>query len=150
MTNSRILQLLRGAALALLAGCATLTESTQQMVLLQTIVDNREVAGVGCILSNKAGRWFVTSPGRVLIKKSAGDLSVDCRRDELGVASELVASKENASLWGNLVLSAGLGYFVDRNTGAGFDYPSTLTVILHAAAAPPETGLPPARGSVLY
>jgi hypothetical protein len=126
--------------LAASSGCATLTDSNQQLVALQTIQDNREIAGVGCVLSNKAGRWFVTSPGRVTIQKSVGDLSVDCRKDGASSGHDVVASRfDTGSLLGNVVVSAGLGYFVDRNSGAGFDYPATLTVIMHQARAEAES-----------
>lgn len=119
------------AALAALGGCATISESNQQVLLVQTIQDNREVAGAGCILTNDAGRWFVTSPGRVTVQKSAGKLWVDCRRQGAGSGQDVVLSKANTSaLVGNVVLTAGLGYLLDRRTGAGFDYPETLTVIM--------------------
>jgi hypothetical protein len=32
--------------------------------------------------------------------------------------------------WGNILLGGGIGYIVDRNTGAGFDYPPTIIVAL--------------------
>jgi hypothetical protein len=123
----------------LLAGCATLTDSKEQVVEVRTVLDNREVAGAGCILTNKAGRWFVNSPGRVKITRSTSDLSVDCKRDGAASGYDLVQSKVNTSgLWGNMIVSAGLGYFVDKNTGAGFDYPSTLTVVMRSAPKPPQ------------
>jgi hypothetical protein len=128
--------LLAGATAAL-AGCATLTDSSQQLVELHAIADNREVAGVGCMLTNDAGRWFVVAPGRVTIGRSAGPLAVDCARQGVGRSSELVDSRfETGKLIGNVVVSGGLGYLVDRHSGAGFAYPATLTVIMHAPPAP--------------
>jgi hypothetical protein len=122
------------AALALLGGCATLTESNQQQVLVQTIQDNREVFGAGCLLSNDVGKWFVTSPGRVMIRKSRMPLRVDCKMEGTGAANENIASKVNSTLWGNVAFTAGVGYFVDLETGAGFDYPPTLTIVLQKAS----------------
>jgi hypothetical protein len=125
------LALLAAAAGAALPGCATLTDSNQQEVAVRAILDYREVAGVGCVLSNNAGRWFVTAPGRVTIRKSVGDLAVDCKKQGVGAASEVVASRfGTANLIGNAVVSGGLGYLVDRHSGAGFDYPVTLTVLM--------------------
>jgi hypothetical protein len=118
-------------AAAALAGCATLTDTNQQEVAVHAILDHREVAGVGCVLTNPAGRWFVTAPGRVTIRKSVGELSIDCKKDGVGAAREVVASHfGTANLAGNVALSGGLGYYVDRHSGAGFDYPATLTVML--------------------
>ena len=118
-------------ALGALGGCATLSEPDQQVVLVQTIQDNREVAGIGCVLTNDAGRWFVTSPGRVAVRKSAGKLWVDCKRSGQGVGQDVVDSRASAgAMIGNVVLTAGLGYLVDKRTGVGFAYPDTLTVLM--------------------
>lgn len=131
-----------------LTGCATLTDSTDQTVLVQTILDNREVANVGCILTNQAGRWFVNAPGRVTIRRHAGPLTVDCKREGGASGRDVVASRVNTSgLWGNLLVSAGAGYYVDKNTGAGFDYPSTLTVLMHDAPKPADDGATPSGGT---
>lgn len=140
---------LRTGALALLAalgGCATISESNQQTLMLHTILDNREIGGAGCVLTNDKGRWFVTSPGHVTVQKSAGNLFVDCKKDGVGAGQDTVASSANASATvGNAVLTAGLGYLLDKRTGAGFDYPATVTVLMRRTGArdyandPPET-----------
>ena len=133
-----------------LSGCATLTEPTEQNVLVEAVFDHRPLADVGCVLSNDVGKWFVLTPARVTIRRSSGALRIDCRKDDLAWAYEKVEAKAGASsLWGNVVLTAGAGYFVDRNTGAGFDYPSTLTVVMRPAQE--RDGLPPpAPGVTVY
>lgn len=133
-----------------LGGCATLTGSTEQMVLVQTIQDNRELTGAGCILSNDVGKWFVTTPGRITIRKSQEPLKVDCRKhgSPAIATDDHIDPKLNGSVWGNVILTLGVGYFVDRNTGAGFDYPSILTIVMQdpARLAPPPAPVtaPPA------
>jgi hypothetical protein len=136
------------AALLALGGCASISESTDQEILVQTIQDNRELSGVGCVLYNDVGKWFVTSPGRVTVRRSHEPLRVDCRKDGASWAYEKIDSKENGTLWGNIVLTAGVGYLVDRNTGAGFDYPSTVTVIMRKQEQVDETAPPPAGVTV--
>jgi hypothetical protein len=131
------------------AGCASLTESTQQNVLVQTVLDHREIAGVGCLLSNDAGKWFVTTPARLTLRKSAGPLRIDCQKEGAAWAYEKVASRANGNLWGNVILTAGVGYVIDRSTGAAYDYPSTLTVVMRPAADR-DDGPPPAAGVTLY
>lgn len=136
LNSAATAMLLAGAALQ---GCATLTGSDQQQVAVHAILDHREVSGVGCVLSNPAGRWFVTAPGLVLIRKSEGQLAIDCKKQGVGAAREVVDSRfGTGKLIGNAVFSAGLGYFVDRRTGAGFDYPATLTVIMRPLPASPD------------
>lgn len=118
------------SALLAMSGCASITGSKMQPVSVQTIQDNKEVAGVGCTLVNDAGKWFVTSPGSVTIQKSTADLAVTCNKDNQVVGSETIVSKANGSVWGNIVAGGIIGYAVDRSTGAGFDYPQMITVML--------------------
>ena len=137
------------AAMALLAGCGTLTESPSQRVLVQTVLDHREVAGVVLQDAAGAGKWFVTTPARVAIRKSKGQLRVDCRLDNAAWADEKINSKQNSTLWGNVVLTAGVGILVDRNTGQGFDYPDVLTVEMKRFdAGDPRAG--PDAGRAVY
>ena len=143
MRGSRSAAILAVKAMLLsgLGGCATLTGNADQMVLVQTILDNRELTGAGCILSNDVGKWFVTTPGRITIRKSREPLKVDCRKhgSPAVAVDDNIDPKLNASIWGNVILTLGVGYFVDRNTGAGFDYPSVLTIVMQdpARMAPP-------------
>lgn len=129
------------APLLALAGCATLGDSPQQQLEVHAILDHREVTGVGCVLENDVGRWFVVAPGRVTVERSTAPLTVDCRRQGLGAASEQVGSRfDTDKLIGNAVTSAGLGYLVDRHSGAGFSYPATLTVLMRAPRAADAAG----------
>ena len=133
-----------------LAGCATMTGSTEQMVLVQTIFDNRQLAGAGCILSNDMGKWFVTTPGRIMIRKSQAPLKVDCKKSgspAVVMDNQFDATVNGGSAWSNAIFTLGVGYFVDRDTGAAYDYPSTLTVIMQdpARLAPPLQPAPVPR-----
>ncbi|MFA6063683.1 MAG: hypothetical protein WC736_13920 [Gallionella sp.] len=123
-------KLLAIASLLSITGCASITGEKLQPVSVQTIQDNKEVAGVGCTLINDAGKWFVTTPGSVTIHKSTGDLAIDCSKDANTAGHETVVSKSNGAVWGNILAGGGIGYIVDRNTGAGFDYPNSITVVL--------------------
>lgn len=110
-------------------GCASITGSKLQPMSVQTILDNKEVAGATCTLTNDVGKWFVTTPGSVTVNKSTGDMAVDCRTNS-AVGQENIVSKANGGVWGNILAGGVVGYVVDRNTGAGFDYPSTIVVVL--------------------
>jgi hypothetical protein len=144
---------IQGAACVLLAiglgGCATLLESNQQELMVQAIEDNKELVNVGCVLSNSAGRWFVTAPGRVMVTKSNGDMKVDCKKADVSSGGDTLVSKlNNVGLWGNVVLTAGLGYLVDKRTGSGFEYPPTVTVIMRRTPQP--VVVTPPGGNVVY
>lgn len=127
------------ATLLALTGCASITGSKLQPISVQTIQEGKEVSGVGCTLMNDAGKWFVTTPGSVTVQKSTGDMAVDCAKDELK-GHENIVSKSNGAVWGNILAGGGIGYVIDRNTGAGFDYPNSITVIINRVTA--AIGLP--------
>ena len=118
------------ALLIMAAGCATLSDSPQQQLEVHAILDNRELAGVGCVLENDAGRWFVVAPGRVTVDRSSQPLRIDCRRQGVAAREEVRSRFDTDKLIGNTVISAGLGYYVDRRSGAGFSYPAILTVLM--------------------
>ncbi len=128
-------------AAAASTGCATLFDSTEQTVLVQTVLDHQQVSGIGCVLSNNKGRWFVTSPGRVTVQKSTEPLVVDCRREDVW-AFDQIDPRQNASRWGNIIFTLGVGQMVDKQSGAGFDLPSTLTVILQRGEGAAARGAP--------
>ena len=125
-----MLKLLAIASLLAVSGCASIAGEKLQPVSVQTIQDSKEVSGIGCTLQNDAGKWFVTSPGTVTIHKSTGDLAVDCKKDADIAGHETIVSKSNGAVWGNILAGGGIGYIIDRNTGAGFDYPNSITVVL--------------------
>lgn len=131
------------AAAVVLTGCASIAGEKMQSIAVQAIHDNKELAGIGCTLTNDAGSWFVTAPGSVLVHKSTGDLAIDCKRDDIFGRQTLV-SKSNGAVWGNILVGGGIGYIVDRNTGAGFDYPATTTIMMRKVGdSPAIQAIPP-------
>jgi hypothetical protein len=135
------------AALSLLTGCASISGERMQPITVKTIHDNVEIAGVGCTLTNDAGSWFVTTPGSVSVHKSTGDLAVDCKKDAFA-GNQTLVSKSNGAVWGNIIAGGGIGYLVDRNTGAGFDYPANTTVMLRKLGDTTPTAQPPVAAAV--
>jgi hypothetical protein len=126
---------------AVLGGCVMApAETTQQQLEVHAILDHREVTGVGCVLSNAAGRWFVVAPGRVTVERSRSPLTIDCARDGAGSALE-VTRAHNTSLFdsGRLIGSIIVrvrGTHADPYGSSGVAYESTLTVLMHAPAQP--------------
>jgi len=140
------------------AGCVTVSDSPMQQLEVHTILGHREVAGVGCVLSNSAGRWFVVTPGRVSVERSRDPLAVDCAREGAGSAREQIASRNESrldtdKLIGNVVVRAGLDRYIDTRAGTGYAYPATLTVIMRppqAAAGEGQGGRQPASDDVVF
>ena len=139
-------------AAVLLSGCATVSRPEYQSIAVQAVFDHRPVANAGCIVSNAAGRWYVDAPGRVRVRRNAGPLAVDCRVDGALAGQDSAAARLGATgLWGNLVATAGLGLIVELDTGIGFEYPDTLTVILHETHAQKNApAIAGAQGNAIY
>lgn len=117
----------------LMSACASITGSKLQPLSVKTVQDNKEVAGVGCTLTNDTGQWFVTTPGTVTVQKSTADMAVNCKAND-AAGQQNVVSKANGAVWGNILAGGIIGYAVDRNTGAGFDYPGVVTVFLNTVS----------------
>jgi hypothetical protein len=118
-----------------LGGCVTApADTTDQQLEIHAILGHREVAGVGCVLSNAAGRWFVVAPGRVTVERSRSPLTIDCARDGAGSAVE-VTQAHNTSLFdsGRLIGSIIVrvrGNHADPYGASGVAYEPVLTVLM--------------------
>ncbi len=111
-----------------LAGCASVTSGTTQQVKVTPVCEGRIVAA-SCELSNDKGRWNVAAPASTTIGKSYGDLAVTCRRGNSAGAASFV-SKSNNNIAGNILLGGVIGAALDSASGAGFNYPEELPVVL--------------------
>lgn len=132
MCSARPMRLLTLALLAIAAsstGCASITGSKNQPVSMSAVCDAEAVNGANCTLSNDKGQWYVTTPGSVMIQKSGGDLAVTCKKQESSGGGTFV-SKANGGIWGNILAGGIIGYAIDASSGAGFDYPPNMTVIM--------------------
>jgi hypothetical protein len=113
----------------LATGCASVTGSRSQPVTLTSSHAGNSVKGAECILSNDKGKWYVTTPGSVVIRKAYGELAVDCKKEQLAGA-KIFKSKNEAGVWGNIIAGGVVGYAIDAKSGAGFSYPSEMNVDL--------------------
>ncbi|WP_321925298.1 hypothetical protein [Burkholderia sp. BCC1998] len=129
-----------------LSGCASIIDGSTQVVSVETRSATEAVTSASCKLTNDKGTWFVTTPGSVSLHRSMGDLNVKCDKEghESGIST--VASSARGMVAGNLLFGGILGTAIDMGTGAGFDYPTMITVSMGAAkmsAAPAvASGIP--------
>ena len=109
-----------------MTSCATITGDRSQAI---QVISNVESAV--CSLTNTEGQWTVETPGSVIVARDSGNLLVNCKKKGYKPATVSIESYHtNASTWGNVVLGGGIGYIIDRNTGAAFYYPDTINVAL--------------------
>ena len=110
----------------LLTSCASTMSGSSQNI---TVTSN--VQGATCTLSNDKGSWTLSTPGSAIITSSRVNLALTCIKEGYvnGVAS-LPSKHKDSATWGNVILGGGIGYIIDRKSGAAFIYPQQVTVNL--------------------
>ena len=63
-----------------------------------------------------------------MIRKAYGDLVVLCQKENLAPAGATFQSSASGGVWGNIIAGGIIGYAVDASSGAGFDYPTSMSV----------------------
>ena len=119
-------------ALLILSGCASVTGTTGQSVSVETRQQAQQVSGANCELTNSKGKWFVSTPGSVQIRRSNDDLIVICTKEGLEPGRATVSSETKGSMFGNILLGGGIGAIVDHNTGAAYEYPTLIQIMMGA------------------
>ncbi|MBI4190811.1 MAG: SHOCT domain-containing protein [Betaproteobacteria bacterium] len=147
MSNKLFLAVVAIAALT--NGCASITGTTNQSVSVQTREQSGgEVTGAACELTNNKGKWFVTTPGSVMIHRSNDDMQVLCNKTGFEPGRAAVVSETKASMFGNIIFGGGIGAIIDHNQGSAYEYPAFIQIMMGAFSKiePPKASDQPAQG----
>ena len=107
-----------------LISCASILSEKSQSVS----VDTGDVEDATCELFNGKGRYIVKSPGTVVIDQSCDDLNITCKKEGYNTVSDRIEYTHKGSAAGNIILGGGIGYLVDRGTGAACRYPNSISL----------------------
>lgn len=114
-------------------GCASVLNSTYQSVTVLTLEQGgSELRGAVCELANSKGKWFVTTPGSLMVGRSNDELQVVCSKPGSAAGKAVVVSDTLASIYGNIVVGGGVGAVVDHNNGTAYEYPAIIQVPMGA------------------
>lgn len=113
-------------------GCASIVGTTGQSVSVETRDKEKVISGASCEFANSKGKWFVNSPGTVQIRRSNDDLIVLCTKTGIEPGRASVVSDTKGSMFGNILLGGGIGAIVDHNTGAAYEYPTLIQIMMGA------------------
>lgn len=148
--NRKLLCFIAVVIAGLTSGCASVTGSPNQSVSVQTREQaGVEVTGAACELTNNKGKWFVTTPGSVMIHRSNDDMQVLCNKAGYEPGRAAVVSETKGSMFGNIILGGGIGAIVDHNNGSAYEYPGFIQVLMGAFSKieAPKAPDQPAQGA---
>jgi hypothetical protein len=113
------------------AGCASITGQNGQSMSFKTrTAEGPEVVGAACEVTNNKGKWFVTTPGSVQVTRSNDDMQILCGKAGYEPGRASVVSDTKAAMFGNILFGGGIGAIVDHKTGAAYEYPNFIEVIM--------------------
>lgn len=113
-----------------LTGCASIVNGTSQVVSVEARNKSEMVSGASCKLENNKGVFYVTTPGTVTIHRGYQDLSVKCEKENTVPGLAIVKSSTKGMAFGNILFGGIIGAAVDAGSGAAYDYPSLITVLM--------------------
>lgn len=132
MFRSTVRTLLPFAAVAVsfvLGGCATMTGTPTQAISILTVdANDRPVGGMKCRVVNGSAEYFGTSPMYDLqVRRSSGDLDIECRRGPLVARGTAVSRGSAAAAAVKALLPGGTASLVvDHVSGYRYAYPSAM------------------------
>lgn len=138
---------LTAVALMQVTGCASIVSGQNQSVSVETRTPAGPVSGANCKLTNNKGSWFITTPGSTMVQRSFEDLAVRCDKDALEPGLASVKSSTKAMAFGNIIFGGVIGAGVDMATGAAYDYPTPITIIMGSSILIGSPVAEPAAGA---
>lgn len=115
---------------SLLTGCASVTHGTTQVVKIETLTMGGElVDGAECTVANDKSEAVMRSGQSVPVRRSGGNLSIECTHPGQPPASGQATSRVNGGMVGNILIGGLVGAAIDSGTGAGFNYPSWMRLV---------------------
>ncbi|MBK6004933.1 hypothetical protein JJB11_02410 [Ramlibacter ginsenosidimutans] len=128
----RVVFLAFGVAVAVLAsGCASVAGgNTQKMAVQVRTADGAAVEGAECSLTNDKGNWHVRAPGDTTVVRSYNAMQVRCERVSLPQGIVSVESGVRAAMFGNILIGGAIGAMVDHTSGAAYEYPEQVRVVM--------------------
>ena len=125
-------------ALLTLSGCASITGGQEQSLSVETRNAQSTVSGALCELSNDKGKWFTSTPGSVMVRRSHEAMAVICKKDGMEPGQVSVESSTKASMAGNILFGGLIGAAVDHGTGAAYQYPPLIQVLMGQSSLTPS------------
>lgn len=118
-------------ASSVLAGCASITSESTQLVRVDALDENGAVVSdAKCDLTNDKGTFTNDAGKHSMIGKSGKNLNIKCSSEKrTDVAEGTAVSRAGAGMFGNILFGGGIGAIIDHNTGTAYNYPEWMQVV---------------------
>lgn len=116
------MKLLRVLPLIFLSACASIVDGKSQQISVNTTPSS-----ASCTLNSDKGKWYVESPGSVTIQRSAEDLKIYCKKQDVSGQATVVSGIKDMA-FGNILAGGLIGVAIDRSNGSAFEYPNDITI----------------------
>ncbi len=118
-----------------MVGCATVTGGgNSQAISVSTVNEyGKTVDGAACNIHNDKGNWKLSSPEQVTITKSSKPILVRCEKAPSLPGTATVESSVRGAMFGNLIAGGLIGAAIDHSSGAAYEYPESIKVMLGIA-----------------
>ena len=109
-----------------MTGCASIISDDKQVMTIES-----DPQGADCELVNQEGTFIAKdTPATVTLNTTCKPMTVTCTKEGYQKAQINIDYSHKGSAWGNILAGGPIGYIVDRQTGAGCDYPQRILVPL--------------------
>jgi hypothetical protein len=116
---------------AMLGACASVAGGNVQKIYVQTQAQNGAVvSGADCALSNDKGIWRLKSPGDTSVVRSNKPMEIKCEKTPLPQGVVSVESGTRGAMFGNILIGGVVGAVIDHSSGAGYEYPEIVKVVM--------------------
>ncbi|MFS0758057.1 hypothetical protein ABC383_28175 [Noviherbaspirillum sp. 1P10PC] len=129
-SSMRLAALVVIAASLVLTGCASIVSGTNQVVSVEARNKTEQVPGASCKLENGKGVYYVTTPGTVTVHRAYDDMKVRCEKENSEPGMATVKSTTKPMAFGNIIFGGVIGAAIDTGSGAAYDYPPLISVIM--------------------
>lgn len=117
-------------------GCASVAGGNVQKMYVQTqMPDGQAVADADCALQNDKGVWRIKSPGDTSIVRSNKSMEIKCVKAPLPAGVVSAESSTRGAMFGNILIGGVIGAAVDHSSGAAYEYPEMIKVVMGQSLA---------------
>lgn len=120
----------------MVTGCASVVGGNVQKMYVQTQTpDGQAVADAECALQNDKGVWRIKSPGDTSIVRSNKPMEIKCVKAPLPAGVVSAESSTRGAMFGNILIGGVVGAVVDHSSGAAYEYPELIKVVMGQSLA---------------